>query len=138
MALALPVALGACGGAGAADAGGEPAPATGTHAGGDAVTLHLTAPAGAASSGFAQTELDTPADTPFTIWFHNDDPGIPHNVQVFEGTSTEGAPVWAPEGNAVIVGPDEITYEIPALPRGTYTFNCLPHPATMVGTLTVG
>jgi plastocyanin len=141
-ALSLVVALGACGGAGADEAAGDPAPATGTHgdadAGGEAVTLHLTAPAGAAASGFAQTDLEAPADTPFTIWFHNDDPGIPHNVQIFEGTSTEGSPVWAPEGNAVIVGPDEVTYEIPALPAGTYTFNCLPHPTTMVGTLTVG
>lgn len=101
------------------------------------VVLTITAPEGSANTGFAETELTAPADTPFTIHFINDDPGIPHNVEIFEGTSTSGDPVWAPDGNALINGPAEEHYEIPALPAGTYTYNCFSHPATMVGTLTV-
>lgn len=99
--------------------------------------LTLTAPVGSSNTGFAETELSAPADTPFTIVFKNEDTGIPHNVQIFEGTDTTVAPAWAPEGNALINGVAEETYEIPALAAGTYTFNCFAHPATMVGTLTV-
>jgi plastocyanin len=99
--------------------------------------LTLTAPVGSSNTGFAETELSAPADTPFTIAFKNDDTGIPHNVQIFEGTDTTVTPVWAPADNALINGVAEETYEIPALPAGTYTYNCFAHPATMVGTLTV-
>jgi plastocyanin len=99
--------------------------------------LTLTAPVGSSNTGFAETELSAPADTPFTIVFKNDDTGIPHNVQIFEGTDTTVTPVWAPADNALINGVAEETYEIPALPAGTYTYNCFAHPATMVGTLTV-
>ena len=99
--------------------------------------LTLTAPVGSSNTGFAEKELSAPADTPFTIMFKNDDTGIPHNVQIFEGTDTTVAPVWAPDGNALINGVAEETYEVPALAAGAYTFNCFAHPATMVGTLTV-
>lgn len=99
--------------------------------------LTLTAPVGSSNTGYTEKELSAPADTPFTIVFKNDDTGIPHNVQIFEGTDTTVPPVWAPEGNALINGVAEETYEIPALPAGTYTYNCFAHPATMVGTLTV-
>lgn len=100
--------------------------------------LTVTAPVGSSNTGFAETELSAPADTPFTILFKNDDTGIPHNVQIFEGTDTTVTPVFAPANNELINGVAEVVYEIPALPAGTYTFNCFAHPATMVGTLTVG
>jgi plastocyanin len=99
--------------------------------------LTVTAPVGAADTGFAETALAAPADTPLTITFVNQDAGIPHNVQIFEGTDTTVTAVWTPEGNAMITGDDEAVYEVPALPAGTYTYNCFSHPATMVGTLTV-
>lgn len=99
--------------------------------------LALTAPANAASTGFAEKTLSAPADTPFTLTFDNQDPGIPHNVMIYAGSSATGTPVFAPEGNALVTGPATETYEISALAGGTYTFNCYVHPATMVGTLTV-
>jgi plastocyanin len=134
-ALATAMVLAACGGGGD-DGGGE----DGGDGGGstEGTTLTVTAPSGAANSGFAETSLSVAADTPFTINFSNQDEGIPHNVQIFEGTDTAATAVWAPEGSAMITGPDEATYEIPALAAGTYTFNCFSHPTTMVGTLTVG
>jgi plastocyanin len=144
LALLLVLGAAACGGGdesngdGAGDGTTEP-----TDDGADApptdgdVVLTITAPEGSANSGFAETELSAPADTDFTIHFINDDPGIPHNVEIFEGTSTSGDPVWAPDGNALINGPAEEHYEIPPLPAGTYTYNCFAHPVTMVGTLTV-
>jgi plastocyanin len=132
----LGVLLGACGG------GGDPSSAdtapTDTSAPASSSTgLSLSAPVGAANTGFAETSLSAPADTPFSISFTNDDEGIPHNVQIFEGTDTTTTPVWAPADNALITGVDEVVYEVPALAAGTYAFNCFSHPATMVGTLTV-
>jgi plastocyanin len=88
--------------------------------------------------GYAETQLTASAGVPLQIVFHNDDPGIQHNVQVFAGTTTTGTPLWAPTGNASITGVDTVTYRLPPLPAGTYTFNCYVHPATMFGTLTVG
>jgi plastocyanin len=106
--------------------------------GGDAgANVELTAPAGAATDGFEPTTLQVDADAPFTITFVNDDEGVPHNVQIFQGSAT-GEPVWAPADDAVITGPDQVTYEIPGLSTGEYLFNCLTHPTTMVGTLTSG
>ncbi|HXF72896.1 MAG TPA: cupredoxin domain-containing protein [Actinomycetota bacterium] len=143
LALALVAAaslvLAACGGGGGGGAAGD---GEGDDGGGAATgaptVVTITAPAGAANTGFAETAVSAPADTPFTIHFVNDDPGIPHNVQIFEGEDASGTPVWAPEGGELVTGPAEVDYEIPALPAGTYTFNCLAHPTTMVGTLTVG
>lgn len=88
--------------------------------------------------GFAETELAVPAGVPIAIAFRNEDLGVAHNVQIFEGTSTTGTPVWAPTDNALITGVAHTTYQVPALAAGTYAYNCLAHPATMFGTLTVG
>ncbi|GIU96679.1 MAG: hypothetical protein KatS3mg013_0482 [Actinomycetota bacterium] len=134
------LALTACGGGGDA-AGANGNGGNGTEDGtatGAATVVTITAPQGSANTGFAETSVSAPADTPFTIHFVNDDPGIPHNVQIFEGEDTSGEPIWAPEGDELITGPAEAHYEIPPLPAGTYTYNCLAHPTTMVGTLTVG
>jgi plastocyanin len=141
LAAALSLGLVACGGGGdttePANGGSEPVETTETTppAGGD--TLTITAPVGSSNTGFAEKELSAPADTPLTIIFKNDDTGIPHNVQIFEGTDTTATPVFAPADNELITGVAETTYEVPALPAGTYTYNCFSHPATMVGTLTV-
>jgi len=100
--------------------------------------ITITAPKGATLGGYAETQLSASADTPIQIAFGNDDPGIMHNVQLFEGTTTTGTPLWAPPGNAAITGVASTVYQLPPLVAGTYTFNCFFHPATMFGTLTVG
>ena len=138
LAATLSLALAACGGGGGStsEPGGSSPPPT-TSSSGSSSTLTLTAPSGAANSGFAEKTLSAPADTPLTITFTNDDAGIPHNVQIFQGTDTTATPVFAPDENEMITGAAEATYEVPALAAGTYTYTCFAHPATMVGTLTV-
>jgi plastocyanin len=97
-------------------------------AAGATVTLHLTA------SGIAYdtTDLAAPANTPFQIDFTNNDAGIPHNVSIHVGSPT-GAEVFKGE---IFTGTGARTYDVPALPAGTYSFVCSVHP-NMVGTLTV-
>ncbi len=107
-------------------------------ASGPPVRLSIAAPPGATLGGFSTKTLSAPAGGPITIAFRNADPGVPHNVQIFAGTTASGTPVFAPAGNALITGPATATYLIGALAPGTYTFDCFAHPATMVGTLTVG
>jgi len=89
-------------------------------------------------SGFRQTALEAPDGAGMRITFHNGDVGVPHNIQFFDGSSTTGTPLWAPPDNAMISGVAETVYEVPGLPAGTYAYNCYAHPATMIGTLTVG
>ena len=125
------LAFAACGGGGN---GGD----TGGDTGNDTGTITINAPSGAANTGFEPASITVPAGAAFTLRFVNDDGGIPHNVQIFEGADATGTPVFAPEGNELITGVAEADYRVPALPAGTYTFNCLAHPATMVGTLTAG
>jgi plastocyanin len=36
-----------------------------------------------------------------------------------------------------LVGPATESYEIPAMPAGTYDFVCTLHPGTMTGTLVI-
>jgi cytochrome c oxidase subunit II len=81
---------------------------------------------------FDKTELSAPADTPFKIEFDNRDPSIPHNVAIHEGSPT-GPEVFRGE---VFPGPAKKTYDVPALPAGSYGFICSVHP-NMAGTLTV-
>ncbi len=72
-----------------------------------------------------------PADTPFQIVFTNNDAGIPHNVAIHKGSPT-GPEVWKGE---IFNGVETRTYDVPALPAGTYGFVCTVHP-NMTGTLT--
>ena len=81
---------------------------------------------------FEQAALTAPADKPFQIVFDNKDAGVPHNVAIHKDSPT-GAEVFKGE---VFTGPAKRTYDVPALPAGTYGFACTVHP-TMTGTLTV-
>jgi plastocyanin len=73
--------------------------------------------------------LEAPADTPFQIVFANNDAGIPHNVEIKQN----GQSVWFGD---IFNGVETRTYDVPALPAGTYGFICTVHP-NMTGTLTV-
>ncbi len=103
---------------------GEPAP---SQAPGESVTLRISAQ----GIAYDTDTLEVPADTPFQIEFANNDAGIPHNVAIHEGSPT-GPAVWTGE---IFNGVETRTYDVPALPAGTYGFVCTVHP-NMTGTLT--
>jgi plastocyanin len=91
------------------------------------VTLKITA----SGIAFDTDTLEVPAGVPFKIEFTNNDAGIPHNVAIHEGSPT-GPAVWTGE---IFNGVETRTYDVPALPAGTYGFVCTVHP-NMTGTLT--
>ena len=72
------------------------------------------------------------AAAPFRIEFANQDPSVPHNVAIHEGSAT-GTEVFK---GAIFPGVATQTYDVPALDAGAYAFVCTVHP-TMTGTLTV-
>lgn len=108
----------------AAKAGETPAPSS--EPGGP--TLELSAD----QIAFDTKELSAPADTGFQIHLTNLE-GVVHNVSIFDANGEKvftGDPVTGPDA--------EITYSVPPLPAGEYTFICDYHPVPdMTGTLTV-
>jgi plastocyanin len=129
-AAASPGASGAPTGSAAPSAGASSAPAGSPAASGAATgtVLELTA----SGIAFDKTDLTAPAGVPFQIKFTNNDAGIPHNVAIHKDSPT-GAVVFEGE---IFSGTDSRTYDVPALPAGTYGFACTVHP-NMTGTLTV-
>lgn len=95
--------------------------------------ITLAAPEGAASAGFSTDALSVKAAVPIDLEFDNQDPGVGHNVQIFDGPD-DAAPVLF-DGD-VITGPDTAPYNVEPLPEGEYFFNCRIHPTTMTGTIT--
>ena len=105
---------------GAAHGGSEAAAAEG---GGTAVS--------AANVAFDTDTLELKAKTEETIPFTNEDTAE-HNISIYEDESA-AKDLFKGE---VIPGGQEITYEVPPLPKGEYYFQCDVHPG-MNGTVTV-
>ena len=113
-----------------APSGSAPAPSASPSDGsGGATTLTISAQ----NTAFDTDTLEVAANTPFSIVFTNNDAGIPHNVAIHQDSPT-GPLVWAGD---IFPGVETRTYEVPALPAGTYGFVCTVHPTVMTGTLTV-
>jgi plastocyanin len=99
-----------------------------------AAALTVTAPEGAATTGFDPNKLEGPANTPFIVVFDNQDTTTsPHNWVLNDSTGTK-----VDIGDtAFFSGPAKKEYQVPALAPGDYPFLCEVHPAAMTGTLTV-
>ena len=76
------------------------------------------------------TSLSAPAKTAFTISLDNEDNGVPHDLAI---TDSSGKQLFKGD---IVTGVATKTYDIPALPAGTYKFACTIHPQ-MTGQLTV-
>ena len=88
--------------------------------------LHLSAQ----NIAFDTNHLEAPAGQAVVLEFDNNDPGIPHNVEIKDAT---GASLFKGQ---IITGPAKVSYQVPALAAGSYTFVCDVHP-NMTGTLVV-
>lgn len=116
--LALAAVLAACSGASAAP-DKTPAP-VGTPSG-DGVTVV------AKDMKFSPSTVSVKADKAFELVFDNQE-GAPHNVAISDAS---GKSVYKGE----IVSSKKVTYQVPALAAGTYTFICEVHP-DMKGSIT--
>jgi plastocyanin len=117
--LALAAVLAACSGASAAPGSKAPTPAGSPN--GDAVTVV------AKDIKFVSPAVTVKADQPVEIVFDNQD-GAPHNIAIADAS---GQTAFKGE----IVSSKQVTYQVPALAAGTYSFICEVHP-DMKGTIT--
>lgn len=107
----------------AALASGQPPPPPG---GGDcATTIEITAN----DLAFDIDSFEAPADSPFCIAFENQE-DIPHNVAIYDGDEALFTGDLLNEAGS-------ITYNVPALPAGEYSFVCDVHPVDMAGDVTI-
>jgi plastocyanin len=78
--------------------------------------------------------LDVPDGEGFQIDFGNQDAGTQHNIAIFQSEDDLTNPIFTGD---IITGPDSITYDVPALDKGSYYFHCDVHP-NMSGTINAG
>lgn len=114
--VALAAVLAACGGTSAAEPTAAPSGATA----GDATIV-------AKDIKFQQPQVAVKAGAPLAVVFVNQD-GAPHNIRISDAAGKE---VFKGD----IVSNATVTYQVPALAAGTYTFICEVHP-DMKGTIT--
>jgi plastocyanin len=122
---------------GTAGASGGP-PASGAPAGSGGPPASGAPPSGPAADvtieaqgiKYLEASVTAPAGKPFTIAFHNEDAGTPHNVELQDGS---GKVVFRGD---VFNGVETRVYDVPAQPAGEYKFSCTVHP-TMTGTATL-
>jgi plastocyanin len=89
------------------------------------------------AQGIAFTEGDciqAVAGEPFSIEFDNQDEATQHNIEIFAGEEPTGDTVFSGD---LVTGPDQASYDVPALDAGTHAFNCVVHPTTMIGSVEV-
>src|SRR6185436_21035202 len=86
----------------------------------------------AQSLAFDTDTLTAPAAQAFTLVFHNQDAGVPHNVSIYKDRSAADSRFVG----EVFNGPATMEYKVAALPAGSYFFRCDVH-VQMNGTLVV-
>jgi plastocyanin len=124
--IAVTVIAVACGGGGSTSAPATAAPSSGAAGSpaGDGSVLSISAK----DTAYSTTTLTAKADTPFQIDFDNQD-SAPHNIAIKDSSGAQ-------KFKGDIVTAQKVTYNVAALPAGSYTFWCEVHP-NMTGTLTV-
>lgn len=97
---------------------------------------------------FSLTEMAVSAGSAFQIRFDNQD-GYDHTIYITEGVPEDVTFARRSEATYLAYaeaslfkgewfrGPATVTYDVAALPPGSYVFFCTPHSATMIGTVEV-
>ena len=87
------------------------------------------------TTAFDESTLTAPAGQPFAVVFTNNGPagGPPHDFAIKDPA---GGSTMLFTGQPLAQAGQTVTYNVPALAAGTYTFICIVHP-NMTGTLTV-
>jgi plastocyanin len=98
--------------------------------------LTLTAPTGAAGTGFSTKCLAVRPGENFTVAFSNQDTA-PHNFAIYTDSQATKLLGGAPSATDIVAPGAGTTYQVKALPDGTYFFRCDVHPTTMTGTFVV-
>lgn len=125
-----------------AGASGSPAASAAASA---AASPSASAAASAAASGggtvvevvaqnikWTESAYTAPAGQAFKIELDNQDNGTPHDISIRDSVNTE---LFKSD---TVTGPDTRTFDIPAIPAGTYKLICTIHPTLMIADLTVG
>ncbi len=120
--VALAVIAAACSGGGTTSSPAASAPPASAGAGDGTVIV-------AKDLAFSPTSITATADEAFQITLDNQE-SAPHNIAIKDAAGAE-------KFKGEIVTQTKITYDVPALAAGAYTFWCEVHPE-MTGTLTAG
>ena len=99
--------------------------------------LQITAPTGAAATGFVPTCLAVVPKVAFTVAFDNQDATAPHNWELFKDPAYTTRVGGASGPSDIVQGPTTQDYPVDALAAGIYYFRCDVHPTTMIGELVV-
>lgn len=87
----------------------------------------------ASGTAFDKDCLAAPAGQAFTLAFDNKDSAT-HNIVILRSHTDTGQPLFrAP----IVQGPRTETFNVGALPAGSYAFHCEVHPQRMSGTFVV-
>jgi len=87
----------------------------------------------AKNTAFNVKTIDLKANSLISLTLDNQDPGIPHNLEILTGPN--GSTLVT--GPAPFGGPAKQTWTFTAPAPGTYYFHCIVHPQQMNGTVTV-
>ena len=86
---------------------------------------------------FQATCLAAPANQAFTIAFTNSDPGTMHDMHIYTADPLSDPSAGSLFMGQLVTGPATVTYQVNALPPGTYFFHCDVHPTRMFGAFVV-
>lgn len=102
------------------------------HGGPQLAAVTITAPVGAAETGFSEGSVTVPAGDPFLLVFDNQDPQQPHNVVISASDAPDAEQFLREEP---YLGPEVKRWEVEPLEEGSFFFFCEVHPTTMTGSL---
>lgn len=86
----------------------------------------------AKNTAFDKDCLAAPAGKPLTVTFDNQE-ATPHNFAIFSDSSASTF-LGGAQPSDIVIGPQQVDYQVDAIKKGTYYFQCDVHPTFMNGT----